>query len=182
MKILVPDLWGSKYLSDRSEDAENGFSWKFYINLVIQKMYTGINFFLSKKIFLKIWKYFFKKISKNWKINFRGNFHWKSLLLILFFFDFFRISKIIFFDEKNIFEEKNESLDRCKIFRIIGAIWQGIRHLQGRKHKIHHNFMVLVGVLVEIQSYGDFFCWILSTLGELIEKTRKGILKRAKVS
>ena len=92
-------------MSNRSNDAKNGFSGKFYIDIVIRKFSQLFCFDRKKLIFLKVKNIFWKSV-------------YRTFLLMKNFKNFEILTK-----KKSPFSKKVEkffeSLYRCKIFRRI---------------------------------------------------------------
>ena len=61
--FCIPAPWGSKYLSNRPEDAKNGFSRKFYIDIVVRNFFPTKNFHRKKKFWPNVFIFYFLIIS-----------------------------------------------------------------------------------------------------------------------
>ena len=114
-----PNL-GTTHSLNCPKDAKNGFSRKFYIDIVIRK-FSQLFFFDRKKIIFEKWKIFFwKTIIENFT---KGNFQKNSNPYQKIFFSPFSV--FFFIVQKKKFRPKKklrfffESLYRCKIFRRI---------------------------------------------------------------
>ena len=123
-------------MSNRSKDAKNGFSGKFYIDIVIRKN-SQLFFFDRKKNIFRKWKIFFENGEK--KIFFLV----REIFSLTKKFSINTFSKNIFhFQKKNFFSIEKKKLrffsihyidvkfSRESIFRIIGVIWQVLHSLR----------------------------------------------------